>query len=87
MGADGEEELEEQLVGGRALGVPDPPVLAADLAELARPVGHERRSAGVLEERIDRPLRPVVAPAQLERIASQSSLSRDVYEVVCKSLS
>src|SRR5262245_14400727 len=43
--ADREQELEQDLVGVDALGVGRAAELAADLAELARPVGQERRSA------------------------------------------
>src|SRR5262249_13264899 len=39
VGADGELELEQELVGLDPFGVGRVPVLAADLAELARPVG------------------------------------------------
>src|SRR2546427_608934 len=53
---DGELELEQQLVGGHPLGVARPPVLPADLAELARPVGQDERAAAVAGVRVGGPL-------------------------------
>src|SRR5204862_6660342 len=61
--ADREQELEQELVGGHPFGVLSAAILAADLTELAGPVGQERRPAGVPERRIDTPLRPVIAAA------------------------
>src|SRR5688500_5527784 len=54
VGADGEQELEEQLVGLDALAVAGVAVLAADLAELARPPGQQQRGALVHERGIVR---------------------------------
>ena len=51
MGAHGELELEQQFVGGQALAVAGAAELAANLAELARPVSQNERAAGVLEQR------------------------------------
>src|SRR5262245_22275523 len=41
-------KLEEKLVGGLALCIPRASRLTTDLTELARPVGHRPRSAGIV---------------------------------------
>src|SRR6266481_1574300 len=61
VGADGELELEEELVGLDALSVIRMPVLAAHLAELAGPVGEDERGALVGERGIVGALRTVEA--------------------------
>src|SRR5260370_22303580 len=48
----GKLELEQQLVRGQTLGVTGTPELAANLAELARPVGHNKRSSGIDQVRV-----------------------------------
>src|SRR5437879_12788626 len=40
-------ELEQKLVRGQAVSITGTPELSANLAELARPVGQNQRSAGV----------------------------------------
>src|SRR4051812_10610111 len=59
--ADCEKKLEQKLVRRDVLRVPRPPILAADLAELARPVGQQERGALVRQRRVRRALRAVVA--------------------------
>src|SRR4051812_44795580 len=61
--ANGELELEEELVGGDVAGVVRPPVLPADLTELARPVGHDKGTAAVEERCILCTIGAVVAGA------------------------
>src|SRR5688572_10261864 len=63
MSSDREQELEQHFVRGDPLGEVDATVLTAQLAELARPVGQEKRRPPVLERRIERAFRPVVACA------------------------
>src|SRR5512136_2912173 len=57
-----EQELEQQVVTGPAVGVPGEPVLPANLAELAGPVGNHRRKAAVRQQSVLRPVGPVVSP-------------------------
>src|SRR5690349_18328478 len=45
--ADRELELEQELIGGRPLAVRRPTILAANLAELARPIGQHHRLPGI----------------------------------------
>src|SRR5262245_23348573 len=61
--SDRELELEQQLVRRRTDRVVRPPVLAPDLAELARPVRERQRAAGVEKSGIGRAVRSVVARA------------------------
>src|SRR5258708_3551818 len=60
---DGELELKQQLVGRGTQRVVGAAVLRAHLAELARPVGEDRRSARVDRRRVIRPGAAVVAGA------------------------
>src|SRR4051794_36940706 len=60
---DREQELEQELVGIDALGVARMPVLAAHLAELARPVCQQERPALVTQGGILGAVGPVVAAA------------------------
>src|SRR6266851_4301664 len=53
VGADGELQLEKELVGLDALAIGGVAVLAADLTELARPVGEDGGSALVLERSVE----------------------------------
>src|SRR4051812_24554372 len=62
--ADRELELEEQLVGRRAVAVCRAPVLTSQLAELARPVRHEQRLAGVGHGRVVGPIRAIETDAR-----------------------
>src|SRR5262245_7244415 len=75
VGADGKEELEEQIVGVVALAEARVPVLGADLAELARPEGQDEGCALVDEERVRRALGVIVAepaePASRELVLAE----------------
>src|SRR5215831_5788272 len=51
VGAQGELELEKQFVGGEAIAVVGSAKLAANLAELARPIGQDDRASSILDER------------------------------------
>src|SRR5690348_16465499 len=54
VGAHGELELEEQLVGCKTVTVASAAELSANLAELARPVGKDQRPSSILDERGNR---------------------------------
>src|SRR5262245_42798349 len=77
VGADGELELEEELVGLDALAVARVAVLAADLAELARPVREESGDTFVDQGRILGALRMVEAQPR-EPALSELVLQRPV---------
>src|SRR5260221_5356441 len=62
--ADGEEELEQELVGGAPFPETGVAVLGADLAELARPIGEDEGAALVGEGGVLRAVREVVARAR-----------------------
>src|ERR1051326_3299955 len=49
-------ELDEQFVGGETVAVAGTAELSADLAELARPVGEQKRAPSILDERGKRPV-------------------------------
>src|SRR5437868_15193425 len=65
MRADGKVELEQQLVGCGAFVVVRASVLPANLAELARPVGQEKRAAAIGLRRVERPARLIVSGTQI----------------------
>src|SRR4051812_2230728 len=75
--ADGKLELEQQLVGRRPVRVIDVTVLAAHLAELARPVRQQRGCSAVEQIGIVRALR-TVEPASREPAARELVIARDV---------
>src|SRR5258708_15629844 len=77
VGADGDLQLEKELVGLDALAIGGVAVLAADLTELARPVGEDGGSALVHERRIVGPLGVVEAHAR-EPAARKLVLERSV---------
>src|SRR5207253_7796713 len=64
VGADRELELEQQLVCRGTVRIIDMAILAAHLAEFARPVGQDRRPATIEQRRIRRTIRTIVASAQ-----------------------
>src|SRR5690348_1953181 len=51
--AHGELDLEEYLVRSEAIAVTRSAKLAADLAELARPISHDDRASSILDERCE----------------------------------
>src|SRR5262245_5773067 len=63
MRADREQELKQQFICRRAFSVLDTPILPADLAELAGPVGQQQRMAAVAQRCILSAFRPAVARA------------------------
>src|SRR5437667_9330409 len=72
---DRELELEQKLVGLWSVGIHGSPVLAADLAELARPVRQHERLPRVEESGVVGPVRSIVSksgePAPRELIVSR----------------
>src|SRR5215211_484989 len=75
--ADGKQELEQQLVGGRVTAETNAAVLAADLTELAWPVGQHQCSATVAHVRIVCAIRIVVTRAG-EPAATELVVARHV---------
>src|SRR6185295_16109267 len=75
--ADRELELEQQLVGRLSERIVRAAILRADLAELARPVGHDERAAGIGERRVGRAIGPIVARAG-EPAATDLVVSRNI---------
>src|SRR4030095_7516623 len=65
MRTDGEIELEQELVGRNAFRVVRVAVLAANLAELARPERHVRRHAVIEDAFVEEPPGSIVAAAQI----------------------
>src|ERR1700752_1907736 len=63
VSADGEQELEQELVGGLAEREVGAPVLPADQAELGGLVSEEKGSAGVVQRVHGRQRRAIVAEA------------------------
>src|SRR5262245_58193843 len=61
VGADGELDLQEELVGHLAVGEVAAPELAAQLGELAGPEGEQRRRAAVVHRLVVRVLGVLVA--------------------------
>src|SRR6187455_2635544 len=82
VGTDGILELEEKLVRWIPGGVLRPPVLAAHLAELARPVRQNERSPRVVKRLIVRVSRPVVAgtgvPAARELVVTGHEIAERI---------
>jgi hypothetical protein len=63
VGADREQELDEDLVGANAFGVVEAAELRPHLAELAGPEGQQQRAGAIARGRLVRALGAVVAGA------------------------
>src|SRR5215211_5542921 len=75
--ADRELQLEQELVGSRSVRVVRPPVLAAQLAELARPERDQGRIRLVAEIGLVQPIRSI-EPAAREPSACELVITRDI---------
>src|SRR5947207_7552509 len=75
--ADRELELEQQFVCRWSIAVRRPPILAAHLAELARPVGQQDRLSGIEDRRVLGPVRAIEADPG-EPPASELVITGDV---------
>src|SRR5262245_14152738 len=82
MGSDRELKLKKKFIRDIADGVIRPPVLAPDLAELTRPVGHHQRLAGITKRLVVGMRRPVVAstrkPSTSELIVARHVVAEGV---------